>query len=197
MNGTDRRTAAACPRPAAHDSLYTPVRVTAPVLDEASGPRPPGGPGTVAADGRVLASVRLHGHPLGLATATGAAGEYATLHRALVDAASGGDNDRTHDPSHDSSRDPSHDRSHEHTARAHLVAPRAPDHSGRAATRRRPSQGADRLSAPSWADIPGTARSGRLRPGCLSAHRTRATAGRVGRACRARCPGTSDVGEAG
>ncbi|MFG3051632.1 glycosyltransferase family 2 protein [Kitasatospora sp. NPDC048239] len=87
MNGSDRRTAAACPRPAARDSLYTPVRVVELDLDEPSGLRPPGGLGTVDPAGRVLALVRLHGHPLGLVKATGTAGEGAALRRALVDAA--------------------------------------------------------------------------------------------------------------
>ncbi|GAB7187747.1 hypothetical protein ATKI12_7578 [Kitasatospora sp. Ki12] len=87
MNGTDRRTAAACPRPAVRDSLHTPVRVVDLDLDEPSGLRSPGGLGAGAPDGRVLALVRLHGHPLGLVTATGAAGHSAELRRALVDAA--------------------------------------------------------------------------------------------------------------
>ncbi|MGW6912423.1 glycosyltransferase family 2 protein [Kitasatospora sp. NPDC054939] len=87
MNGSDRRTDAACPRPAARDSLYTPVRVVELDLDEPSGLRSPGGLGTVDPSGRVLALVRLHGHPLGLVTATGTAGEPAALRRALVDAA--------------------------------------------------------------------------------------------------------------
>ncbi|MER7772745.1 glycosyltransferase family 2 protein [Kitasatospora sp. NPDC096140] len=87
MNGTDRRAAAACPRPAARDSLHTPVRVVDLDLDEPSGLRSPGGLGAAAPDGRVLALVRLHGHPLGLVTATGAAGHSAALRRALVDAA--------------------------------------------------------------------------------------------------------------
>ncbi|WP_345329416.1 glycosyltransferase family 2 protein [Kitasatospora aburaviensis] len=87
MNGSDRRTAAACPRPAARDSLYTPVRVVDLDLDEPSGLRSPGGLGADDPAGRVLALVRLHGHPLGLVTATGTAGDSATLRRALVDAA--------------------------------------------------------------------------------------------------------------
>ncbi|WP_395293389.1 glycosyltransferase [Kitasatospora hibisci] len=87
MNGSDRRTAAACPRPAARDSLYTPVRVVDLDLDEPSGLRSPGGLGAGDPAGRVLALVRLHGHPLGLVTATGTAGDTATLRRALVDAA--------------------------------------------------------------------------------------------------------------
>ncbi|MFC5667124.1 glycosyltransferase [Kitasatospora misakiensis] len=87
MNGSDRRTAAACPRPAARDSLYTPVRVVDLDLDEPSGLRSPGGSGAVDPVGRVLALVRLHGHPLGLVTATGTAGDSAALRRALVDAA--------------------------------------------------------------------------------------------------------------
>ncbi|MER7579260.1 glycosyltransferase family 2 protein [Kitasatospora sp. NPDC097691] len=87
MNGTDRRTAAACPRTAVRESLYTPVRVVELDLDESSGLRLPGGTGVVDPIGRVLALVRLHGHPLGLVTATGTAGDTAALRRALVDAA--------------------------------------------------------------------------------------------------------------
>ncbi|AUY48824.1 glycosyltransferase [Streptomyces sp. CB01881] len=87
MNGPDRRTAAACPRPAARDSLYTPVRVVDLDLDEPGELRSPGGLGAADPDGRVLALVRLHGHPLGLVTATGTAGDSAALRRALVDAA--------------------------------------------------------------------------------------------------------------
>ncbi|MFD9128306.1 glycosyltransferase [Kitasatospora sp. NPDC059571] len=87
MIGVDRRTAAACPRSAARDSLYTPVRVVELDLDEPGVLRAPGGLGPVDPDGRVLALVRLHGHPLGLVTATGTAGDSATLRRALVDAA--------------------------------------------------------------------------------------------------------------
>ncbi|MFF1796563.1 hypothetical protein ACFVXQ_20485, partial [Kitasatospora sp. NPDC058263] len=87
MNGSDRRTAAACPRSAARDSLYTPVRVVDLDLDDPSELRSPGGLGTVDPVGRVLALVRLHGHPLGLVTATGTAGDSAALRRALVDVA--------------------------------------------------------------------------------------------------------------
>ncbi|GHH63547.1 hypothetical protein GCM10018781_13190 [Kitasatospora indigofera] len=87
MNGSDRRTAAACPCPVARDSLYTPVRIVELDLDEPSGLRPPGGSGAVDPEGRVLALVRLHGHPLGLVKATGARGDLAGLRRALVDAA--------------------------------------------------------------------------------------------------------------
>ncbi|MEV0191025.1 glycosyltransferase family A protein [Kitasatospora purpeofusca] len=87
MKGSDRRTDAACPRPAARDSLYTPVRVVDLDLDEPSGLRSPGGSGAADPEGRVLALVRLHGHPLGLVTATGTAGATAALRRALVDAA--------------------------------------------------------------------------------------------------------------
>jgi GT2 family glycosyltransferase len=77
----------ACPCPAARDSLYTPVRIVELDLDEPSGLRPPGGSGAVDPEGRVLALVRLHGHPLGLVNATGAPGDLAGLRRALVDAA--------------------------------------------------------------------------------------------------------------
>ncbi|MEV4611288.1 glycosyltransferase [Kitasatospora sp. NPDC049258] len=87
MNGSDRRTAAACPCPAARDSLYTPVRVVELDLDEPGALRSPGGLGPADPDGRVLALVRLHGHPLGLVTSTGTAGASAALCRALVDAA--------------------------------------------------------------------------------------------------------------
>ncbi len=87
MNGSDRRTVAACPCPVARDSLYTPVRVVELDLDEPSELRSPGGLGPATPDGRVLALVRLHGHPLGLVTATGAPGDTAGLCRALVDAA--------------------------------------------------------------------------------------------------------------
>ncbi|MER6399631.1 glycosyltransferase family 2 protein [Kitasatospora sp. NPDC059973] len=87
MNGSDRRTAAACPRSAARDSLYTPVRVVDLDLDDPSELRSPGGLGTADPVGRVLALVRLHGHPLGLVTATGTAGDSAALRRALVDVA--------------------------------------------------------------------------------------------------------------
>ncbi|CAN3984234.1 glycosyltransferase [Kitasatospora purpeofusca] len=87
MKGSDRRTDAACPRPAVRDSLYTPIRVVDLDLDEPSGLRSPGGSGADDPVGRVLALVRLHGHPLGLVTATGAAGGTAALRRALVDAA--------------------------------------------------------------------------------------------------------------
>jgi GT2 family glycosyltransferase len=87
MNGSDRRTEAACPCPAARDSLYTPVRVVELDLEEPGELRSPGGSGPADPDGRVLALVRLHGHPLGLVTATGTPGDPAGLRRALVDAA--------------------------------------------------------------------------------------------------------------
>ncbi|MEV8094596.1 glycosyltransferase family 2 protein [Kitasatospora sp. NPDC085879] len=87
MNGYDRRTPAACPRTAARETLYTPVRVVELDLDEPGRLRAPGGLGPVDPDGRVLALVRLHGHPLGLVQATGTAGDPATLRRALVEAA--------------------------------------------------------------------------------------------------------------
>ncbi|MEV6206725.1 glycosyltransferase [Kitasatospora sp. NPDC051914] len=87
MNGYDRRTPAACPRPAARESLYTPVQVVELDLDEPGRLHAPGGLGPVDPDGRVLALVRLHGHPLGLVEATGTAGDPATLRRALVEAA--------------------------------------------------------------------------------------------------------------
>ncbi|WP_083975630.1 glycosyltransferase family 2 protein [Kitasatospora mediocidica] len=87
MNGSDRRTDAACPRLAARDSLYTPVHVVELELDDPGELRSPGGQGPTDPDGRVLALVRLHGHPLGLVRASGAPGDRAGLRRALVDAA--------------------------------------------------------------------------------------------------------------
>ncbi|MFG2818191.1 glycosyltransferase [Kitasatospora sp. NPDC048365] len=87
MNGSDRRAEAACPRFAVRDSLYTPVRVVELDLDEPGELRSPGGSGPADPEGRVLALVRLHGHPLGLVKATGTAGDPASLCRALVDAA--------------------------------------------------------------------------------------------------------------
>lgn len=87
MNGIDRHTRAAYPRPAARDSLYTPVHVVELDLAEPGELRSPGGTGPATPDGRVLALVRLHGHPLGLVTATGNADDQVGLRRALVDAA--------------------------------------------------------------------------------------------------------------
>ncbi|BFV55989.1 hypothetical protein KCMC57_up10930 [Kitasatospora sp. CMC57] len=87
MNGIDRRTATACPCPAARDSLYTSVHVVELDLAEPGELRSPGGIGSAAPDGRVLALVRLHGHPLGLVTATGRADDQVGLRRALVEAA--------------------------------------------------------------------------------------------------------------
>ncbi|WP_051970682.1 glycosyltransferase family 2 protein [Kitasatospora azatica] len=87
MNGSDRCAEAACPRLAARDSLYTPVRVVELDLDNPWELRSPAGQGPAHPDGRVLALVRLHGHPLGLVSATGAPGHEAGLCRALVDAA--------------------------------------------------------------------------------------------------------------
>ncbi|MER5866310.1 glycosyltransferase [Kitasatospora sp. NPDC002040] len=87
MNGIDRRTAAAYPCPVARESLYTPVRVVELDLAEPGELRSPGGTGPAILDGRVLALVRLHGHPLGLVTATGSADDPVGLRRALVDAA--------------------------------------------------------------------------------------------------------------
>jgi GT2 family glycosyltransferase len=87
MNGVDQRTDAACPRLAARDSLYTPVRVVELDLDRPWELRAPAGQGPARPDGRVLALVRLHGHPLGLVSATGARGHEADSRRALVAAA--------------------------------------------------------------------------------------------------------------
>ncbi|MFE0458484.1 hypothetical protein ACFW1A_04375, partial [Kitasatospora sp. NPDC058965] len=89
MNGTARRTEAACPRPAARDSLYTPVRVVELDLARPYELRSPDGriQGDAASAAGVLALVRLHGHPLGLVTATGTADGQAALCRALAAAA--------------------------------------------------------------------------------------------------------------
>ena len=78
---------AACPCLVARDSLYTAVRIAELDLDEPGAPRSPGGTGPVDPDGRVLALVRLHGHPVGLVTATGGPGDAAGLRRTLVDTA--------------------------------------------------------------------------------------------------------------
>lgn len=86
MNGSDQHPDPACPRPAARDSLYTPVHVVELDLADPSELRSPGGR-PADPDGRVLALVRLHGHPLGLVRASGAPGDRAGLRRALVDAA--------------------------------------------------------------------------------------------------------------
>ncbi|WP_329562920.1 glycosyltransferase [Kitasatospora sp. NBC_01266] len=87
MNGSDRRPNPACPRPAARDSLYTPVQVVELDLEAPGELRSPGGQAPTGPDGRVLALVRLRGHPLGLVTASGAPGDRAGLCRLLVDAA--------------------------------------------------------------------------------------------------------------
>ncbi|MEY9847202.1 glycosyltransferase family 2 protein [Streptacidiphilus sp. MAP5-3] len=87
MSGRDRRSAAACPCSAARESLYTPVHVVELDLDRPNELRSPGGASPVVPNGRVLALVRLHGHPLGLVHATGRPGDSAGLRRALVAAA--------------------------------------------------------------------------------------------------------------
>ncbi|WP_236045712.1 glycosyltransferase family 2 protein [Streptacidiphilus fuscans] len=87
MSGRDRRSAAACPCSAARESLYTPVHVVELDLDRPNELRSPGGASPVVPNGRVLALVRLHGHPLGLVHATGRPGDTAGLCRALVAAA--------------------------------------------------------------------------------------------------------------
>ena len=87
MNGQDQRTDPACPCLVARESPYTPVRVVELDLDETGEPSSPVGPRPFGPDGRVLALVRLHGHPLGLVHATGVPGDPAGARRALVDAA--------------------------------------------------------------------------------------------------------------
>ena len=88
MNGHGQPADPACPCLVARDSPYTPVRVVELELDGPGEPRSPGRPHPDdGPDGRVLALVRLHGHPLGLVTATGAPGDPAGLRRALADTA--------------------------------------------------------------------------------------------------------------
>jgi GT2 family glycosyltransferase len=87
MKGHDRRSAAACSCLAARDTRYTPVRVVELELDRPDELRSPGGLRPVVPYGRVLALVRLHGHPLGLVNADGEPGDPAGLRRALVAAA--------------------------------------------------------------------------------------------------------------
>ncbi|QMU77481.1 glycosyltransferase [Streptacidiphilus sp. PB12-B1b] len=87
MNGHDQRTDPACPCLVARESPYTPARVVELDLDDAGEPRSPLRPRPAGPDGRVLALVRLHGHPLGLVSATGVPGDPAGMRRALVDAA--------------------------------------------------------------------------------------------------------------
>jgi O-antigen biosynthesis protein len=87
MNGHDQRPDPACPRLVAHDSPYTPVRVVELDLDDPGEPRSPGRPRSGDdPDGRVLALVRLHGHPIGLVTAV-APGDAAGLRRTLAETA--------------------------------------------------------------------------------------------------------------
>ncbi|MHA6764296.1 glycosyltransferase family 2 protein [Streptacidiphilus sp. PAMC 29251] len=87
MNGTDRRTDPACPCLVARDSPWTAVRIADLDLDAPGVLRAPGGAGPIEPDGRVLALVRLHGHPLGVVTVTGRPGDPAGTRQALVDAA--------------------------------------------------------------------------------------------------------------
>ncbi|WP_031055990.1 hypothetical protein [Streptomyces ochraceiscleroticus] len=82
MHGFGRRTATACPWIAARYSLDTRVRVVELDLAPTGEPRSPAGPGADDLDGRVLAWVRLHGHPLALVHATGTPGDRAGFRRA-------------------------------------------------------------------------------------------------------------------
>lgn len=89
MHGSGRRTATtACPWIAARDSLDTRVRVVEPDPASPGEPRSPAGSGAVGVDRRVLAWVRLHGHPLALVHPTGTPGDRAGLRRAPAAAAS-------------------------------------------------------------------------------------------------------------
>ncbi|WP_030255028.1 hypothetical protein [Streptomyces violens] len=87
MLGFGRRTATACPWIAARDSLDTRVRVVEPDLTSPGEPRSPVGSDAGDMDERVLAWVRLHGHPLALVHATGTPGDRAGLRRAPAAAA--------------------------------------------------------------------------------------------------------------
>jgi O-antigen biosynthesis protein len=86
MNGSGQRTDAACPCLVARDSPYTAVQVVDLDLDAPDGLRAPGGSGTAHPCGRVLVLARLHGHPLGVVTSTGATGDTAGSRQALADA---------------------------------------------------------------------------------------------------------------
>ncbi|MFD8086691.1 hypothetical protein ACFV4F_33910 [Kitasatospora sp. NPDC059722] len=178
MEGTGRRTEAACPRPVARDSLHTPVRVVEPEPDEPGASRAPGGRGAADPAGRVSALVRLHGHRPGLATATGTAGGPAAPHRALVDAslreprvpapstatpaARPGRAGRARVPAGPRTDDPV-DTDDVDTNDADT---NDKDHTGR-----RPIRGAGGPAAPLRADARSAARSGSPRPGCPPAHR--------------------------
>ncbi|MBY8888288.1 glycosyltransferase [Streptomyces sp. PTM05] len=87
MTGPGRRAPAACPGLAARDSLYTPAHVVDVDLEAPGEPRSPGGARTDAPGGRVLALVRLHGHPLGLVSVDGDFTDTVRLGLALADAA--------------------------------------------------------------------------------------------------------------
>ncbi|MEV0371305.1 glycosyltransferase [Streptomyces sp. NPDC050636] len=87
MTGIGPRTAAACPRLAVRETLYTPAHVVELDLEAPGELRSPGGAPADAPDGRVLALVRLRGHPLGMVSAHGALGDTAGLYRTLADAA--------------------------------------------------------------------------------------------------------------
>ncbi|MFD8546554.1 glycosyltransferase family 2 protein [Streptomyces sp. NPDC059649] len=87
MNGLGPRTAAACPGLAAHDSLYTPAHVVELDLAAPGELRSPGGAPAAAPGGRVLALVRLQGHPLGMVSAHGVLGDTTGLYHALAEAA--------------------------------------------------------------------------------------------------------------
>ncbi|MEV7024092.1 hypothetical protein [Kitasatospora sp. NPDC093558] len=192
MEGTGRRTAAACPRPAARDSLYTPVRVVEPDPDEPGAWYAPGGRGAADPPGRVLALVRLHGHLPGLVTATGTAGGGAALHRALVDVSPPREPRvptpstlfTPFTPSTQSTATPAARPGRAGRARV-PAGPRtcAADRTGGTPVGRAPSRGAARLAAPPWADTRSAARSGLPRPGCPPTRRTRCP-GRAGTPAR-------------
>ncbi|MER7398132.1 hypothetical protein ABT381_21800 [Streptomyces sp. NPDC000151] len=87
MHGFGRRAATACPWIAARYSLDTRVHVVECDLTSPGEPRSPDSSGADDVDGRVLALVRLHGHPLGLVHATGTPGNRAGHRRASAAAA--------------------------------------------------------------------------------------------------------------
>ncbi|MFF3067991.1 hypothetical protein [Kitasatospora sp. NPDC057936] len=193
MEGTGRRTEAACPRPVARDSLHTPVRVVEPEPDEPGASRAPGGRGAADPAGRVSALVRLHGHRPGLATATGTAGGPAAPHRALVDAslreprvpapstatpaARPGRAGRARVPAGPRTDDPvdtdgaDTDDADTDDVDTDDVDTNDVDTNDKDHTGRRPIRGAGGPAAPLRADARSAARSGSPRPGCPPAHR--------------------------
>ncbi|MFG2029921.1 glycosyltransferase [Streptomyces sp. NPDC048825] len=84
MNATGRRFASGAGVPVADVPAYVPARVVDIDLAVPGEFSPPGGGERIRPQGRVLALVRLYGHPLGMVAADGA--DPQTLWRALVEA---------------------------------------------------------------------------------------------------------------